>query len=86
MSDPGFGDVCSLECEQSGFKITPPGLKEVTCSSDQTWTGEVEQAQCVGENLFTVFAGDEAAVFLEEKISNSRGAAFTLQQQNSAVV
>ena len=35
--------------------------------------------------MITVFAGDKAAVFLEEKISKSRGAAFTLQQQNSAV-
>eukprot|EP00057_Strongylocentrotus_purpuratus_P002692 XP_003725040.2 PREDICTED: sushi, von Willebrand factor type A, EGF and pentraxin domain-containing protein 1 [Strongylocentrotus purpuratus] len=51
LSDPRFGDVCSLECEQSGFKITPPGLKEVTCSSDETWTGEVEQAQCVDLEL-----------------------------------
>ena len=33
----------------------------------------------------TVFAGDKAAVFSEEKISKSQGAAFTLQQQNSAV-
>ena len=33
----------------------------------------------------TVFAGDKAAVFLEEKISKNLGAAFTLQKQNSAV-
>eukprot|EP00057_Strongylocentrotus_purpuratus_P005129 XP_003730284.1 PREDICTED: sushi, von Willebrand factor type A, EGF and pentraxin domain-containing protein 1 [Strongylocentrotus purpuratus] len=51
LSGPRFGDVCTLECEQFGFKITPPDLKEVTCSSDQTWTGEVEQAQCVDLQL-----------------------------------
>ncbi|XP_041479221.1 sushi, von Willebrand factor type A, EGF and pentraxin domain-containing protein 1-like [Lytechinus variegatus] len=47
LSDPRFGDICTLECEQSGFKITPPNLKELTCNGDQTWSGNTEEAQCV---------------------------------------
>nr|XP_054766890.1 sushi, von Willebrand factor type A, EGF and pentraxin domain-containing protein 1-like [Lytechinus pictus] len=47
LSDPRFGDICTLECEQSGFKITPPNLRELTCNSDQTWSGNTEEVQCV---------------------------------------
>nr|XP_054767000.1 uncharacterized protein LOC129274180 [Lytechinus pictus] len=47
LLDPRFGDVCTLECEQSGFKITPPHLRELACTSDQIWSGNTEEAQCV---------------------------------------
>ncbi|XP_041478996.1 uncharacterized protein LOC121426688 [Lytechinus variegatus] len=47
LSDPRFGDICTLECEQTGFKITPPNLRELTCNSDQTWSGNTEEVQCV---------------------------------------
>ena len=48
-------------------------------------TQDFQYFTCSDLFSFTVFAGVKAAVFSGEKKSRSRGAAYTQQQQNSAV-
>ncbi|XP_077984887.1 uncharacterized protein LOC144439473 [Glandiceps talaboti] len=45
-TDPSYGDICTYNCIQSGFVVTPIGSRQMTCLANGQWSSDTSNIQC----------------------------------------